>query len=310
VHLPIFSNQINTKMLDNSPAKENENYELVINHFKKPTELSEVDSKRAQSIKKAFEPFVKEFESFADAYKSIMQDAEKGISEELTQKARRLRLALVPVRTATGKTKDKQKARIKLEDKEIMSAHNAIVKAISDKEAKLAEVENHFINIEKERIAKLQEERVIMLSKFVEEAFDLNLGEMEEEDFDSLLTRKQKEYNTRVEEERLAELAKIAEAERLAKIDQENVKLRELARVEAQKLADLEAKLKAKDLAEKQAKEALLSGGDSAKFEALISDLDLLKYKYDFESDEAKKLFYNVNILINKTKAYINEHNK
>jgi murein DD-endopeptidase MepM/ murein hydrolase activator NlpD len=86
-------------------------------------------------------------------------------------------------------------------------------------EDKLEKGEKHFENLEKERLRKLQSERVEMLSKYVEDANERDLSSMDADVWEAYLSTKKQAYEARIEAERKAEAERL-ENERLDKIEQ------------------------------------------------------------------------------------------
>ncbi len=125
-------------------------------------------------------------------------------------------------------------------------------------EEKLIGAEKHFENLEKERIAKLQAERVNLLSEFVEDSSERDLSSMENDVWESYLaTKKQAHLDKRqaeldAEKEKQAKIK--AEKEEQERIKKENAKLKAEAE-ERERLAEIEADKRAKDEAERKAKE-------------------------------------------------------
>jgi hypothetical protein len=89
-----------------------------------------------------------------------------------------------------------------------------------DVEAKLMEAEKYFEIQEQKRIEKLQQEREKELSKYVDDTFGLDLGNMQDEVWNAFLQVKKKEYEDRLEAERKAEQERI-ERERKEKLHNE-----------------------------------------------------------------------------------------
>ena len=196
-------------------------------------ELQAIEKSRAKQIKDTFEPMVKMLTDFEKSFNQIIEESKKGITKELTVKAKRLRLDVGRVRIETGKIKDKQKEYIKLEDKAIMGVHNILVFAVKEKEDTLKGLEDHFENLEKERIQKLQSDRAEKLSQYVEDAFERNLSGMDEDVWNAYFQTKKREYEDRIEAEKKAEEERIQrekeEAEERERIRLENEKLRKEA---------------------------------------------------------------------------------
>lgn len=221
-------------------------------------ELKEIEPSKAKQIKEAFEPMVKMLEEFESKYNEVISESEKEITHDVTIKAKRIRLDIGKVRIETGKLKDKQKEYIKLEDKAIMGVHNILVWAVKEKEDKLKEIEDYFQIQEQKRLEALQVDRAEKLSKYIDDAYERRLSDMEEDVWNAYYQSKKKEYEDRIEAEKQAELARIAkekaEAEERERIRVENEKLKKEAE-EREAKAKIEAEARAKAEKERLAKE-------------------------------------------------------
>lgn len=82
---------------------------------------------------------------------------------------------------------------------------------------------------------------------------------------------------------------------------------KEKARLEAEIIAAQEKEIARLEAIE-TAKQAELSKGDEEKIEMLLNEIEALKTKYTFESDNNKQLMKDVNELFTRTKKYINEN--
>ena len=128
-------------------------------------ELQVIEKSKAEKIIATFKPMAKMLAEFEKAYNNVILESEKGITTDVANKAKRLRLDVGKVRTETRKLKDKQKEYIKLEDKAIMGVHNILIWAVKEKEDKLKEIELSWvengeqINVEAQitRIKKITE---------------------------------------------------------------------------------------------------------------------------------------------------------
>lgn len=229
-------------------------------------ELQVLDQSKAEKIKKTFEPMAEMLTHFESAYNELILEADQEITQEITSKAKRLRLDIGKVRIETGKLKDKQKEYIKLEDKAIMGVHNILVWAVKEKEDKLKEIEQHFEVQEQKRLEALQSERAEKLSPFVEDANERDLSKFAEDEFEALLAMKKQQHEDRIaaekkaEDERIAkEKAEAAERERIRKENEQLKKQAEererLAKIEAQKREKAESERKAKEDAERKIRE-------------------------------------------------------
>ena len=187
--------------------------------FESP-ELQLIEKSKADQIKQTFMPMADMLTEFEKAYNDLIEEAKKGIDLKLTEKAKRLRLDIGQVRIDTGKLKDKQKENIKLEDRAIMGVHNILVWAVKEKEDKLKEIEKHFEILEQKRLDELQKERVTELSKYVEDAHERRLSEMDDDVWNAYLNAKKQAWEDEQAAIRKAEADRI-ENERLDKVERD-----------------------------------------------------------------------------------------
>lgn len=253
-------------------------------------ELQVLEATKADQIKKTFEPMAVMLQEFESRYNEVITESLKGITPEVSAKAKRVRLDIGRVRIETGKLKDKQKEYIKLEDKAIMGVHNILVWAVTEKEDKLKEIEKFAEIQEQKRIEALQRERVELLAPFVIDAQDRNLSGMEDDVWNAYFAAKKKEYEDRIKAEKQAEIDRIAkekaEAEERERIRIENERLKaeaeeqrkkseeeaaKRAKAEAEARAAAEAEMKereAKERKEREAYEAKLKAERDARAKA------------------------------------------
>jgi len=298
-------------------------------------ELQAVGENKAEQIKATFEPMAEMLTEFEDVYNSVILEAKKEITKELTLKAKRIRLDIGKVRIETGKLKDKQKEYIKLEDKAIMGVHNILVWAVKEKEDNLKEIEDYFDIQEQKRLEWLQFERATALSEYVEDAHDRKLSEMEDDVWEAYYIAKKQEYIDRIAAEKKAEEERIAkekaESEEREKMKIENDRLKREAEINKKRIEQerekreaelekereakrqIEHELQVKKDAEKKAEierlakiEDDLSKNDSAKIIDLKNDLTTLKTKYTFSSNKSQKMYLDVGVLLDKIIAHIN----
>lgn len=229
-------------------------------------ELRVLEQSKASKIKKTFEPMAEMLSTFEDSYNQLIILAEKGITEDITAKAKRLRLDIGKVRIETGKLKDKQKEYIKLEDKAIMGIHNILVWAVKEKEDKLKEIEKHFEIQEQKRLEALQNERAKKLSQYIEDAHERDLAKFADDEFEALLSIKKKEQEDKIAAEKKAEKERLAKEKAKEKerkrIEAENERLKKeaeernrLAKIEEDKREKAEQERKAKEEAERKIRE-------------------------------------------------------
>ncbi|MFA8451801.1 MAG: hypothetical protein ACEPOW_13990 [Bacteroidales bacterium] len=246
--------------------------------------------------------------------------------EENLPKFKELRLRIVKNRTqGINKWHKANKEFFLTGGKFVDAIKNKEIDINNQMEEKLMSAEKHFENLEKERITKLQAERVGLLSEFVEDANERDLASMENDVWESYLATKKQAHLDKIQAELDAEKerqAKIkAEKEEQKRIRKENARLKaeaeereKLAKIEVDKRAKLQAELKAKEEAERKAKEeeevrleAELNKGDTAKVKDLIADLEALKTKYSFKSSKNVKMYKDVGLLIDKITNHINK---
>lgn len=193
----------------------------------------------------------------------LIKEFEEVSKLELTQENlptfKKLRLAIVKNRTQGIDKWHKT-------NKEFFLTGGKFVDAIKNKEIainqqmeeKLMDAEKHFENLEKERIAKIQAERVVLLSEFVEDANERDLASMDDDVWDSFLATKKQAHLDKIQAELDAEKerqAKIkAEKEEQERIRKENAKLKAEAE-ERERIAKIEADKRLKAEKERLAKE-------------------------------------------------------
>ena len=181
-------------------------------------ELDSVEPSKAEMIRATFEPMVEMLTDFEEKFNSIVAESGNGITPELSAKAKRCRLDIGKVRIETEKLRKEQKDEYLRAGKAIDGVANLLKWAVSDKENKLKEIEEHQKRIEEQRIAKLQLDRADLLSKYVEDAHERDLGSMDEDVWAAYISQKEKDYNDRIEAEKKAEAERI-ENERLNKLE-------------------------------------------------------------------------------------------
>lgn len=294
-----------------------------------------LEDKTAQQVSKAFIPMLEKMEGLEDKYNNIVNS---DISEETCKTAKELRLEYVKIRTGVAKIHKEEKQRYLLGGRFVDGWKNAQLMASQGKEEKLKAIEDHFENIEKERLQQIHTEREIELIKYSVEVIPPNLGKMEESIWINFLAGTKANYEMQKQAEEKAEADRIAkekaDKEEQERIKKENAELKakaeeqarlqaikdkEIAQAEAKKQAEhdaqmkaereekakLEAELKAKAEAEKLAfgeeekrKEAELSKGDSEKVQDLINDLEAIKTKYTFDSKKNQEMYQRIKVQI------------
>lgn len=277
--------------------------ELVVVDFKE----FGIEESKAQQIAEQFKPMLDkmvELEIEANAVFKLGQD-----DMEASKKAKEVRLKYVKVRTGTAEIHKEQKSFYLQAGRFVDGWKNAQLFASQGIEEKLETIEKFAENKENERLEKLQELRVALISEFVDDTIGLDLGNMQDDVFDAYLSAKKQAKADKVEAQRVAEENRIKEIEsenerkRLEAIEnervrQENEVLRKEA--EAKELAiqkeRQENEIKAKEEKAKQnatleaerETQAKILAEEKAKSEKLQYDL---KVKQDAEANsEAERL--------------------
>ena len=185
------------------------NQEITLN----PTEFG-IDENRGLEIVNKFSPLQFEINAYNEQYKSIL---ESELTEELTVKARDLRLKLKDIRTKQVNKIHKSEKDFYLQGGRFVDAwKNKLNTIIEVQEYKLQQIEDYFLNIEKQKIEDLRNSRWLRLKEYTDlEPNDLGL--MSEDIFNATLNgfiqiEKEKELEQkRIEEEK-------AEEERILKL--------------------------------------------------------------------------------------------
>jgi hypothetical protein len=233
------------------------NTQLV--NFEAP-ELKLVELSKATQIKETFLPMAIELQEFDSRFKEIILEAKKGITPEVSAKAKRLRLDIVPTRSKIRDAKDLMKSDLKLYDKAIMGVHNLLILESKEYENPLSAIEKHAELLEQNRLEALQVERVKKMLPYIDDAENRKFSDMEDDVFEAYFqSRKQAHFDLiRIEEEsRKRQLAEQkAEAKERKRIAEENARLK--AASEAfEKKAEEERKERNELEAKRIAKEAL-----------------------------------------------------
>lgn len=252
----------------------------------------------AKQIRQQFEPMLHKMEELENEFNEVVN---LPIADDLTsKKAKELRLKYVKVRTGTAEIHKQQKAFYWNGGKFVDGWKNAQIFASEGKEKKLEEIERYKENIEKEKIAKLNEERSNMILPYINPFLSddtIQYGTMQADVWDAYYNAKVKAFNDRIEAEKKAETDRIerekAEVEERARIKAENEKLKKEAEEKEKQLTaerkkrEAEAmKLKAKADAEKKAYELKIKKETDAKNKLLAE----AKAKADAERKEQEDI--------------------
>lgn len=163
-----------------------------------------IESSRAEQIKAQFEPMLNKMAELEQQYNAIQREAEKGITAEISEAAKELRMQYVKVRTGTAKIHKEQKAFYLAAGRFVDGWKNTQEFASKGIEAKLLEIEMHQQRIEEARKEKLRSDRWALLQPYKDEE-PAGLADMEEDVFNAYLTIAKQQNQDRIEAEARAE---------------------------------------------------------------------------------------------------------
>lgn len=174
--------------------------------FDKAPELSLVEPSKAKKIKETFYPMIEMLEGFEDRFDEVMAEKKnEGVTEELSSRARRLRIDISKIRIDTGKLKDEEKKEYRRAADAIQGVHNIVVWAVEKKENQLKEIEKHFEVEEQKRLDKLQMDRVAILEPYLDDASERDLTKFADDEFEAFLAVKKKAYKDKIAAEKEVE---------------------------------------------------------------------------------------------------------
>jgi hypothetical protein len=255
----------------------------MVNKINKPMEVVKfeefgLDEQKAKEITKDLPQIIKERDTLSVQYNEIIKmDIE---DPETAKRAGDLRKLIKNNRTKGVEAWHKV-------NKEYFLRGGQFVDAIKKKEIAenkrmedaLEEIEKHQEILEAKRIEKLNQERIELISPYLEDTIGLQLGSMEEDVFDAYLTAKKNSYEAKIDAERKAEEERL-EAERIEKLHQER---KELALPYYQFWSDFEKTLNFGEQSDKDFK-SFMARNKKAK-----ADYDAEQAKIRAENERLKK---------------------
>ncbi len=235
------------------------------------------------------------------------------LTQENLPKFKELRLRIVKNRTQGINKWHKT-------NKEFFLTGGKFVDAIKNKEIlineqmeeKLMDAEKHFETLEKERIDKLNSERIELVKPYLEEVDHLHLTDMEQDVFEAFLLTKKNNYEAIVKAEKERELERIAkekeELERLEKQRLENIRLKKEAEAKEKALEKkrLDTEKKAEAIRNEQAiKDAKIKAENDAKIKVEKEAREKLQAELKAKEDaEIKRISdNNARIIAEKKEA-------
>lgn len=168
-----------------------------------------LQEKEAKDLTKGLPTILKERDVLIDAYEDMI---EQEITEETIPLFKELRLKIRDNRTkGIIPWHKKSKDYFLNGGRFVDSIKNKEIEVNERMEQKLMNAEKHFENIEKERLNKLQAERVAELEPYLEDAHERDLSCMEQDVWQSYLRTKKDDYNARIEAEKKLEAERLEE---------------------------------------------------------------------------------------------------
>lgn len=221
-------------------------------------ELEKIEPSKAAQIKKTFLSMSEMLEAFEREYNDLIERANKGITPQIINEAKRLRLDIAQVRIKTDEVRKDEKNQYLIAGRAIDGVANILKWAVSEKEANLKKIELTLIRLEAEKRKQLQEKREKNISKYLEDAHERDLSSMDEDVWKAYLIAKKQAYLDRIEAEKKAEKDRIEKekaekAERL-RIEKENTRLKKEAE-EREKAEKIRLEKERKEREETQKKE-------------------------------------------------------
>lgn len=183
------------------------------------TELLQQDYKH--KITDAFAPLFLQLKGYNAVYETIINS---DITEDIVAKARELRLKVVKSRTAATPIHKTGKQLILATGKMWDSQKKLLEQTAHEMESPLMDIEKHFENQEKQRLADLQASRYEQLKSYVDTEYNAPLSHYTDDEFNDLLCIKKKQYNDRIEAEKQAELKRLEE-EKIKELHEQRVRV-------------------------------------------------------------------------------------
>ena len=168
-----------------------------------------LDEQKVQTIEQAFSPKIEERKLLSEIYAEIIKSE---LTPELCKRAKETRLKLVKVRTGIAEIHKTQKAFYLAAGRFVDAWKNKETEPVEQMEAQLSEIENHYINLEKERIEKLDAQRKVECLEFTDSPV-VDLGSMDDFVYASYLKGLKEEFDARKEAERKAEEKRLRQEE-------------------------------------------------------------------------------------------------
>jgi molecular chaperone GrpE (heat shock protein) len=187
-----------------------------------------VEETKAKSIIEAFKPHEDTLQNYLNLYYPIINSE---ITPELTKEAKDLKKKVTSLGTEITNVHKSEKAEYLNKGRFVDAKKNMLFDTVTEMKTKLVSITEHYENLEKEKIAKLQSERLEAISPFLEDASLRDWASMEQDVFDSYLATTKKKW-----EVWQAELEKQRKEEEEAKKAQEELVKKQQAEIEKQRV--------------------------------------------------------------------------
>jgi len=230
-----------------------------------------LEEKSVANIVAAFQPKIIERTALEKIYGDIITQE---VTPDLAIQASNLRKQLKKVRTGIAEIHKTQKEYFLHSGKYVDAWKNKETLPITQMEDKLVEIEMYLEIKEKERLDKLQDERVKQLEQYLPDAAERQLAHMENDVWLAYLSTKKKKYDDEIaaalkeKKDRIAKEKK-AKEDRIAQ-EKENARLKILADAQAKEIADAK---KAKEKEDANSAAILKTIQDKAAADKKASDL-------------------------------------
>ncbi len=220
-----------------------------------------LEENKAKQISDMFKPMLDAMTELESEYNDIVA---RKPSNETCAEAKALRLRYRDIRTGTAKIHKELKDFYLQGGRFVDGWKNTQLMASQGIEDKLRAIEDHFVNIENNRIQKLQDERAAKLFKFDVEFIPEQLGGMDQSVWDNYLSGVKLNYDAQIQAEKKAIADRIAkekaEADERERIRLENIRLNKEAeqkeKAEKIRIKKEQAEQKARDERERKEKES------------------------------------------------------
>lgn len=262
---------------------ENQTQELVIID---PKEYG-LEEKQAEKMTSGLATVLVERKALEEVYNSVIV---KELNAETFKEARELRLKVQKNRTTGIEAWHKTNKAFYLAGGRFVDAYkNKEVVVNEQMEAKLLEIEKYEQKLEADRKTKLKSDRLELLLPYEVDVQFISIEEMTEEQFTGFLANNKLAFETKKENERLAELDRI-EADKKAEAERLERERLEAERIEAQRLENERLKKEAEQREkELEAERKRLSAEQAKKDAEQKAELERLA-KEQAEKDRLSKI--------------------